>query len=115
MRDKVIFICLCLYTLLLVYAGFFAQYRDVEDLCNQASHIVICIAVAAVYWLPTADARLSRVNKYFSFILVVLNIAEVVDEFRRGNYKELSGNDYIFPLLTILIPLSILWITSREK
>lgn len=86
---------LIIYALLLIYAGFFAEYRDVEDLYNQLSHVVICTAVLLACWHTKA--------KYIAVTLLILNIAELADEYRHGNYNALKGSDYLFLAATTLI------------
>lgn len=88
-------VILLIYAALLVYAGYFAQYRDVEDLYNQLSHVVICAGVLVALWQHKA--------KYIAATLLILNIAELVDEYRHGNYNALKGSDYIFLAATTLI------------
>ena len=107
MKEGFVASCLFGYIALQLYAGYFAEYRDIEDLCNQMSHVMICVAISAATWQY-------RSLKYITVTLIVLNVAELIDEFRTGNYIGLHRHDYIFPLITVLIAL-MAWKYSKKK
>ena len=107
MKEGFVASCLFGYIALQLYAGYAADYRDTEDLCNQMSHVMICIAISAATWQYVS-------LRYIAVTLVVLNIAELVDEFRIGNYKGLHWHDYVFPFITVLIAL-MAWKYSKKK
>lgn len=96
-----------LYATLSIYAGFIAQYRDIEDVCNQASHVVICFALLVACW-ANFQVRVLCIG------LVILTFAELIDECLKNNVTR-HADDYIFPLLTCAITMIILWKFSKNN
>lgn len=97
-------ILILLYAAFLIYAGYLAPYRDVEDVCNQASHVVIVLALIL--------ATRGTIRALCMFILI-LNIAELIDELRGVN-GALRLSDYYFPILTCIIA-AISWKYLKTK
>lgn len=100
MRDGIVHICLVLYAALLLYAGFGAPFRDVEDFCNQLSHIAISIALLSMYFVKGKDTQYALINKVTCIVLVCCNVQEMWHEIQKINFSR-DWKDFIYPLLAL--------------
>lgn len=114
MRDVAVFICLVAYAAFSLHAGYFASYRDEEDICNQISHVFAMLSVMCFYFIPTPSPQFGVINKYFSLALVILTIAELIDEVGKAN-GAVKVHDIAFPIITVLLTALFAWSSLKKK
>lgn len=114
MKDGIVLTLLTLYVALQLYCGYAPIYRDVEDVCNQFSHVVITAALLVGYLVKQRDVTFEFFSKWLLVVLLILNAAEFIDECLRNN-AAIHVNDYIFPISTVILTIIIIWKIQRKK